>query len=136
MKTPRKNIDDSDSPLDFYKRFIDALVEIRPDVSAMWLRDKRPWPDLPENQAINAFVSNLSDDHRTILGDLLQDARDGGIHDTLAYLNDQINLGGVRLVCEGTELPVEPFGTELYYDWTCRREGDPWPDLTDEKDIE
>lgn len=28
---------------------------------------------------------------------------------------------------DGRELPVEPFGSELYYYWTCRREGYPWP---------
>ena len=136
MKKRRKKTGDSASQLDLYKRFIDALVELRPDVSAMWLSEKRPWPELPENKAINTFVSKLSNEQRAVLGHLLQHARDGGIHDTLAYLNDQINLDGLRLVINGTELPIEPFGTELYYDWTCRREGDPWPKRTSEKETE
>jgi hypothetical protein len=63
-----------------------------------------------------------------VLADLLQDARDGGIHDVLAYLNDQIALDGLRLTKHGRELPREPFGTELYYDWTRRKESDEWPD--------
>lgn len=115
------------TPLDDYKEFIEALVGIRPAVLARWVREKRAWPDLPENTAINIFVTELTDAHREILATLLQHARDGGIHDTLAYLNDEINLAGLRIVRNGRELPVEPFGTELYYDWTCRREGDPWP---------
>jgi hypothetical protein len=44
---------------------------------------------------------------------MLQDARDGGIHDVLAYLTDEINLGGLRLVKNGVELAVEPYGTDV-----------------------
>src|SRR5262245_15172686 len=115
------------TPFDDYKEFIEALVGIRPAVLARWVLEKSAWPDLPENKAINAFVAKLTDAQREILATLLQQARDGGIHDTLAYLNDEINLEGLRIVRNGRELPVEPFGTEMYYDWTCRREGDPWP---------
>ena len=117
----------SSTPLDDYKAFIDALVEIRPDVCARWVREKRAWPDLPANKAINAFVAKLTDAQREVLATLLLHARDGGIHDTLAYLTDEINRKGLRIVRNGRELLVEPFGTEMYYDWTCRREGDPWP---------
>ena len=115
------------TPLDDYKAFIDALAGIRPDVSASWVQEGRAWPDLPENRAKNGFVSKLTKPQRKVLAQMLQHARDGGIHDTLAYLNDEINLKKLRLVRNGREMPVEPFGTELYYDWTCRREGDPWP---------
>jgi hypothetical protein len=113
--------------LDDYKALIDALVDFRPDVTARWVREKRPWPDLPENRAINEFVGQLSDSEREVLAILLQHARDGGIHDVLAYLNAEVCLKGLRLVRNGRELPVEPFGTELHYDWVCRREGDQWP---------
>jgi|SRR5262245_14466989 len=129
MSNPRKQNSGSEfsTPLDDYKAFIDALVGIRPDVCARWVRERRGWPDLPENKAINAFVAKLTDAQREVLATLLQHARDGGIHDTLAYLTDEINVEGLRIVRNGRELPVEPFGTEMYYDWTCRREGDPWP---------
>jgi hypothetical protein len=115
------------TPLDDYKALIDSFVRLRPDVCARWVREKRRWPELPENQDINKFVGQLSVAQREILAFLLQHARDGGIHDVLAYLDDEINLKGLRLVRNGRELPVEPFGSELHYDWTCRREGDPWP---------
>src|SRR5262249_39189641 len=49
------------TPLDDYKAFDEALVGARPDVTALWVRDKRPWPDVPESQAINAFVAMLTD---------------------------------------------------------------------------
>ena len=92
--------------------------------------EKRQWPDLPENLQINALVSSLDDSQRAVLGQLLQRARDGGIHDMLAYLNEQIDLNGLRLSKNGHELPHEPFGSELQYDWTCRKEGDDWPETT------
>lgn len=116
-------------PLDDYKAFIDDLVAIRPDVSARWVMEERPWPDLPENRAINDFVSKLTDAERAVLAAILQDARDGGIHDVLVYLTDEINLEDLRLVRDGRELPVEPFGTEMYYDWVCRLAGESWPEV-------
>jgi Family of unknown function (DUF6547) len=116
------------SPLDDYKAFIDALVHIRPDVYARWIEENRPWPDLPENRAINEFIVKLTAGQREVLATLLQRARDSGIHDTLAYLNEAMNLEGLRLVRNGSEFPVEPFETQLNYDWTCRREGDAWPE--------
>ena len=112
-----------------YQSMIDALVAIRSDVCAARVIAKQPWPNLPENREINSFLATLSDKQRETLVVLLQHSRDGGIHDVLAYLTDEINSRGLRLVRHGRELPVEPFGTEMYWDWTCRREGDPWPKL-------
>ena len=115
------------TPLDSYKAFIDDIVEQREDVSARWVAEKRPWPDCPENKSINEFVSSLDDSQREALSQMLQQSRDGGIHDVLGYLNEQIDMGILRLSINGNELPHEPFGSELNYDWTCRKEGDDWP---------
>ena len=81
------------------------------------------WPNLPENQEVNEVLGALTDQQRNVLAQLLQRSRDGGIHDVLAYLNEAIGRKDLRLVTPRGELPVEPFGTELHYDWTCRREG-------------
>jgi hypothetical protein len=115
------------SALDDYKALIDGLVAIRPCVVARRVSERRAWPDLPENAVVNEFVASLRDEQRGVLSRLLQESREGGIHDALAFLNEAINCRGYRLVREGRELPVEPFGTELHYDWVCRREGDAWP---------
>lgn len=64
---------------------------------------------------------------RSALAELLQQERDAGIHAVLAYLTDQMNLRGLRLSRNGVVFPVEPFGTEMYYDWVARSAGDPWP---------
>ena len=59
---------------------------------------------------------------------MVQRSRDGGIHDTLVYLADEINLGGLRLSRNGMELAIEPYGTEMYFDWLARLAGDDWPE--------
>jgi hypothetical protein len=119
-------------PLDDYKSFIDALVQHRPCVNARWVREHRPWPDSPENATINEFVASLTKEHREVLASLLQHARDGGMHDTLVHLNDAVVLDGYRLLRHGRELPQQPFGTTMYYDWVCRAEGDNWPSPIEE----
>lgn len=113
--------------LDYYKRIIDGLVRIRADVDARRLRERAGFPERPENEAINQMLSQASESQINVLMDLIQRARDGGIHDTLAFLGDEMKLNGLRLVQNGVELPVDPFGSELYYDWVCRCEGDTWP---------
>ena len=120
------------SPLDDYKRFIDAVAALGPSVNARWVREKRGWPDLPDNKPINTFLATLSDEHRAVLARLMESAYDAGIHRLLAFLTDEIALDGLRLTRNGRELPVQPFGSELYYDWVCRRAGDEWPDPVDE----
>jgi uncharacterized protein DUF6547 len=117
------------TPLDEYKTFIDALVKLRPSVSARRVQEgvwhREPPPDQVK---FNKLLSELSPGQREIVAEIAQGARDSGIHDVLVYLTDQINLRGLRLVRNGVEFPVEPFGTEMYYDWVCRREGDEWPE--------
>lgn len=113
--------------LRLYRNFVDELVALRDCVMARWVTERRPWPDQPENRAANDLVGSLDDAQREILARLLQQARDGGIHNVLAFLNDRMELANLRLVCDGEEMPVEPFDTGLHYDWVCRCQGDPWP---------
>jgi carboxymethylenebutenolidase len=142
------------TPLDEYKPFVDGLVKIRPSVEARWVVEKG-WPKIEltdpmyrtlspaarklrdeahqRNEHINHFLAELTAEQREILADIVQEARDSGIHDTLVYINDSINLSGLRLSVNGIELAIEPYGTEMYFDWTARREGDEWPDETKSK---
>ncbi|MGC5328751.1 DUF6547 family protein [Brevibacillus sp. SYSU BS000544] len=113
--------------IDEYKQLIDDLVVIRPSVLVRWVKEKG-WPETPENEKINQFLSSLTHDQKEILADIVQQARDGGIHDVLVKLNDKISIDDYRITVNGEELPVEPFGTQLYFDWTCRSEGDDWPE--------
>lgn len=113
--------------LEEYKKLIDALVKIRPCVLVQWVKDKG-WPQLPENEKFNQLLDGLTPEEKDVVAQMIQQARDGGIHDTLAYLTDEININGLRISRNGVDLAVEPYGTSLYYDWVCRREGDEWPE--------
>lgn len=62
------------------------------------------------------------------MAEIIQRARDGGIHDTLVSLNDEAAIRGLRFVRDGVELAVQPFDTEMYYDWMARVEGHAWWD--------
>ena len=116
-----------DASLELYKQTVDGLANLHHGVHRMWVKE-RGWPDLPQNKGINEFLRRLNEAEKDILVDLLENARDGGIHDVLVYLNDQMDIEGTRIVQDGVEMAHQPFDTELYYDWTCRRQGDAWPD--------
>lgn len=115
------------NPIQLYKDLIDGVVRIRPSSLCDWVRE-RGWPDLPENEKINRFLGGLNREQRQILAEIVQQARDGGIHDVLVYLNDEVALRNLRLVRDGVELAAEPFETEMYWDWWARSQGDEWPD--------
>jgi hypothetical protein len=113
--------------LALYKRLIDGLVELRTGVLGLWIKE-RGWPDLPKNREINELLSKLTPQEKDAVASIAQQARDGGIHDTLVFLNDEINQNGLRITQNSVEMAVEPYATELHWDWTCRREGDEWPE--------
>lgn len=113
--------------LALYKTFIDGLVERRHGVLGQWIR-KKGWPDLPENREINELLSKLTPKEKEVVARIAQQARDGGIHDTLVLLNERMNLNGLRIAENGVEMAVEPYGTELFWDWVARCAGDKWPE--------
>jgi len=119
--------------LRLYKEFIDDLSKIRDGVLKMWVTQKG-WPKLPENEKYNRLLDKLTKDEKDTLSEMIQQSRDGGIHDTLVYLSEQINNNELKLVKFGTELAVEPYDTELFWDWTARCDGAEWPEhqLNDE----
>ena len=73
------------------------------------------------------FSIFMNGEDRQIVAEMLQEARDGGIHDTLVFLEDEMNLNALRIVIDGIELPLDPFW-DLYHDWQYRRSGESWPD--------
>src|SRR5690349_11723165 len=110
------------SQLAVYKSFIDGLVERRTGVRGRWVKGKG-WPDLPENRDINGLLSRLTPQEKEVVAKIAQQGRDDGIHDTLVFLNEQINLNGLRIVQNGVEMAIEPYGTELFWDWVARCAG-------------
>lgn len=117
------------TPLDAYKTLIDAIATIADDdVQAKRIADKQPLPESSPSAQLSTLIDKLSTEERATLVEMLRHSRRSGIHDTLAQLNEMIALKGLRLMSNGSELPVEPFGSELFFDWECRRNGDDWPE--------
>ncbi|WP_437877894.1 DUF6547 family protein [Sorangium sp. So ce513] len=116
------------SGIEKYREFVDELVERREGVLPEWILGKG-WPPLPENEQINAFLSRLTADEKEIVARIAREARDDGIHDTLVFLQEQMDLKNLRLIMDGVELPVSPFDTEIFWDWVARADGAPWPAL-------
>jgi hypothetical protein len=110
-----------------YKLFVDDLVKLKPSVDANWAK-RGYWPQTPDNEKINGFLARLSQEEREILATLLDDSRSSGIHDVLVYLQGQFDNGNMKIIVDNTEIANSPFGTELHYDWTCRVNGDEWPE--------
>ncbi len=110
------------SKIDKYKEFIDAAVSIKKNVVSQWVIDGF-YPDVPPNKERKDILTSLSSEQRKEISLMLQEAKESGIHDLLALLSDtsEITYGGIKL-------PIEPFGSELYYDFVARREGDEWPE--------
>jgi hypothetical protein len=91
-------------PIEEYKAFIDGLLGW-PRIS-LAARQVREWDGVDparrrgRNQ-LHLLLEGLSAEQRQILADLLQDERDSGIHETLAYLEPyHISKDGVPLAVE------------------------------------
>ncbi|GAB3538106.1 hypothetical protein GCM10027343_03010 [Noviherbaspirillum agri] len=110
-----------------YEKIIDSLVERRESVTATRVRAGELWLATAENARFNALIQSLSEEQRALVAELLQSERDAGIHDCLAVLSELMNLQDLRFAVHGKEIPHEPYGTEMYFDWIARASGEPWP---------
>lgn len=110
-----------------YQTFVDDIVDLNSSVQSKWVLGNG-YPETPENEKSNELLSALSVEQRHVLADMLQKAMDSGIHDTLAYLNEQMLSGKLQIIKGSMKLPVEPYGTELHFDWVARSAGDEWPE--------
>ena len=63
---------------------------------------------------------------RQLIASMLEEEHRNCVFNVLHFLSDQI-VGGLRLNFHGVELPMEPYGENLYMDWAWRLSGQPWP---------
>lgn len=113
--------------LSLYKDLIDGLVKRQDSMSAQQIKANGALTQSDINQAKNAFIASLSPAQRMVLCELLQDEHIAGMHDTLAYLNEMMDLQGLKLIQDGVSLPNDYFES-LHYDFICRSNGDDWPE--------
>jgi hypothetical protein len=116
------------TPIAAYRAIIDQLVdETRLLGSSRHIVDTANFSNAPAHQRYNAFIGSLSKEHRTLLSQMLQEERDGAIHDVLAALTWWITTRQVGLTFRGDPMPVEINEMGLHGDYVGRRDGWNWP---------
>ena len=113
------------NPLQLYNLLLDGLIACRKSVLRSWILE-RGWPDLPNNRKFNDLLAQLTPEQRVTVAEIVEQAREGGMHETLAYFHGRICVGGLQLAPRGAELPVESFDPELDFDGFCRCQSDAW----------
>ncbi|QFT10134.1 DUF6547 family protein [Vibrio sp. THAF190c] len=111
-----------------YKLFIDDMVSLSESAASGWVTGKG-FPKVTGNEAKNELLEALTENQKVVLAEIIDTAKASGVHDALSYLNEQQTSNQLRIIKGGTELPTEPFGTEMNFDFVARSEGDDWPKL-------
>ena len=112
--------------LELYKSFIDGLVKRKNGVLGKWILGNG-YPQAGDNKEINELLASLSDKQKEVLAKVVTDARIGGIHDTLAYMNEMMDCDNLVLSQDGQDFPYDQFDS-MHYDFIARCEGDEWPE--------
>lgn len=79
--------------LERYKAFIDGLAARKKAVETEWIKGTG-YPQIDDNKEVNRLLGSLSPEQKEILAGMVQNARIGGIHDTLAYINELMDCDG------------------------------------------
>jgi hypothetical protein len=117
-----------DMPVDVYKAIIDQLVdETRLCGFGNQVAEKGICSKAPAHQEYNDFIRSLTPQQRLLVSRMLQEERDGTIHDVLAMLTWWLEVRDVGLTCQGKPMPVDMSGMGLHGDYVGRREGWEWP---------
>lgn len=112
--------------LELYKSFIDGLVSKKDGVYKKWITEKG-YPQTDDNKDINNLLGSLSEEQKTVLANIVCEARRSGMHDTLAYMNEFMDCDGLKISQNGEVFPYDEFDS-MHYDFICRCEGDDWPE--------
>jgi len=111
-----------------YKQLIDDIVDLKDSAVSTWVQEKG-FPDIPDNKKKNEVLSSLTLEQKQFVAELINDAKSSGIHDVLFYLNEQQLNENLKIIKNNVELPIEPFGTEMNFDFIARTQEDDWPVL-------
>lgn len=112
--------------LELYKSFVDGLVERKESITARRILSEG-LPNTADNAQDNQILSTMSQEQRELLAKLLTQERISGMHDTLSYINELIDLEDLKLIQDGEALDNNNFES-LHYDFISRLEGDELPE--------
>lgn len=110
--------------LELYKAFIDGLVDRKNGVETKWILEKG-YPQIDDNKEVNKLIESLTSEQKELLAKMVQQARIGGIHDALAYMDEMMDCDDLVLSQVGETYPYDYFES-MHYDFICRCEGDEW----------
>jgi hypothetical protein len=119
-----------------YKWFIEELSHLaRPQYAAQLSKrghlERANEADAPlhrEEEMRKAFVLKLSATERTVLGDMLDEARLAAVHDVAAFLEGRVSgENKLKISFAGSDIPASPYES-MHFDLISILEGDIWPD--------
>src|SRR4051812_39711043 len=117
------------TPATVYKAIIDQLAaETRLLGSGPRVAESGVFSNALDHREFNEYLAGLTPEHRGLISRMLQEERDGAIHDVLAALTWWVTARDVGLTYQGRSMPVDLSGMGLHGDYFGRRQGWEWPD--------
>jgi hypothetical protein len=117
------------TPVEAYKAIIDQLAtDTSRRGAGTRIRRAGIFSKAPAHAKFNQFIDSLDSTKRELLAEMLQEEREGAIHDALADLTWWITTRKVGLTYDGLPMPTELSGMGLHGDYVGRREGWDWPE--------
>jgi hypothetical protein len=121
--------------LEIYQAIIDEFVnETRRYGHSSHVAESGFYSKAPAHGKFNEFIEALSPSQRELLSEMLQEERDGAIHDLLAALSWWIDCRDVGLTYQGKPMPIDLSGMGLHGDYIGRRDGWEWPSQQETKE--
>ena len=77
--------------LETYKEFIDEVVSLKEAATSKWVA-RGSYPETKENEYRNEVLSSLSEAQREEIAKIVQEAKESGMHDLLAFLSQSAQL--------------------------------------------
>lgn len=117
--------DEPNSPLEAYRQIIDQLAgETIHEGPGEIVRQKGIYS--AAHAEYNAFLAQLTDEQRQLVGRMLYECRSGAIHDVLAVLEWWTECRDVQLTFKGETIPLFHYDG-MHMDYVGRELGHPWP---------
>ncbi len=120
-----------------YRWLIDEFVEIasggvvanriRQNGHGVRTNDSDDFPLNADEQEEKELLLSLAPDARIVVAKMIEKARRSAIHDLACFLEREISVGKMSVFVDDEKLEESPYAS-YHYDFTCRLEGDKWPD--------
>jgi hypothetical protein len=111
-----------------WRNFVTAFANIHKGLYRQQVLHECSFPLNGQYEKENELIRSLTEDQKKTLVDLLESARDSGIHDALVVLNDRMVLKSGEYREGNCVMEFQPYATTLYQDYVLLRDGHGWPE--------